>query len=286
MQQEIGRLFMLRLLILILSLNVASLSYSAVDFDGADDSIETNFSPSLGSSDDIVFSAWIKTPSTFQMAENHYVGAIVSGGNAAFQVGHFNDASACNDWGKLWIWIRDTGSGTNDQCCSTNALSVDTWYHIVGQYDDSNTSSGVRLYVDGIKVCEDAIGSGSSDAKNFSTAEFMIGARGDSSPGVGGYHDGVIAEPAMWTGNGAALSEDEIKNLAKSRLKGMPLQINPSFLDFYYPLDEAVDGTTSCQNETEGFINQANPGTYDGEGDDGSGNDNLICLAEEGLSYP
>ena len=47
---------------------------------------------------------------------------------------------------------------------------------------------------------------------------------------------------AIWR---AVLTPTEIALLAKSRVKGIPLQIQPSNLKAYWPLDEFADGATA-----------------------------------------
>ena len=58
---------------------------------------------------------------------------------------------------------------------------------------------------------------------------------------------------------------------------------SPNMLQAYWPMDDGPFGT-SADGDT--VVNMANPGTNDGTGDDGAGNDNLLWSGESNLTYP
>lgn len=91
---------------------------------------------------------------------------------------------------------------------------------------------------------------------------------------------GTIDEVAVWN---AELTDNDISILANSKVKHMPLQISPGNIIFYLPMDDQPDGT-SADGDT--LVNQDNPGTANGTGNDGANNTGLTWKAEAVLSYP
>ena len=91
------------------------------------------------------------------------------------------------------------------------------------------------------------------------------------------YFNGTISDVAVWS---VAITDDEIALLAQSRMKRMPLQIQPSNLKAYLPLDDVSEGTTI---NTKDFIDMS------GNGNNGTGSDaggESIGEAETYISYP
>jgi len=240
----------------------------AVDFDGTDDYLDHGDPSSLQIIGAISISAWVyvdvfpTTTDTFKViGEKGYVtneGYVLrlrgaGGSNTELQIGSYNGATFQN---RSW---------------TISGWSVGTWHHILGL----STGSTWQLYFDGTSVSSSsADGSGALST----TAKFFIGA-GDISGSPARFFDGKITEVAVWNTN---LSQTQITQLASSRVKRMPLQIAPSNLKGYWPLDDQPDGTSGDGDTSKDLSGNGNDGT----GNDGANNTGLTMVAEQVLSYP
>lgn len=173
---------------------------TALSFDGVDDQISIPNTPSLNVTKAVTVEAWInpKAPGD----ANHGSGVISkgNGGNdgryelMTWQVGGRNVA-----------YFRLAGhvlTGTLGTGLYGGTMSLNTWSHLVGTYDGSNSS----LYVNGILVAS-AMTSGdiTTDANPL-----LIGVRQMQSAGTGQSHfKGLIDEAAVYN---RALSATEVAN--------------------------------------------------------------------------
>ena len=78
------------------------------------------------------------------------------------------------------------------------------------------------------------------------------------------------------------MSQLEIDLLAKSKVKGIPLQIQPSSLKLYLPLDDFADNT-ALDTTVDGYVDRSGNGNH-GQGVDADGDS--TNTAESVLSYP
>lgn len=229
----------------------------AVDFDGADDLV------SIGATQ-----ALIDLPTTYNFTIALWFNSdVVDSDHAVFTwsgtddlVFYPNDDAAGT--GGVRVFWRDIGGTIFSEAGSD--LSGE-WHHftfVSRAFDDH------EAYRDGSSV---ATSSDTGNAGPFS--DVLIGNFSTQ------FWDGGICEVAVWD---VALSDHGIEQLALSRLKGMPLQIQPSNLVMYLPMDDEPDGTSF-----DGDTAWDRSGTgNDGTGDDGGNNTGLTAKAEEVLSYP
>jgi len=244
---------MKRLILTILILLIPAVGWG-INFDDTDDVIQTAIKTR---SDDvpITFMGWFKTTvnggwimGTFT-SSNFYEVRVESDSDVTMYI---DSPVGCSTETVSWVGTFDDGA----------------WHLIVWGLDDSELAF---LSVDGgAKQTGDAC---SGDITP--TTEFFIGGR----TSAGGY-GGDVTEVAIWD---AALTNAEIALLYNAKVKGMPLQIQPSSLWGYWPLDDEEDGS-SADGDT--FINRVTPGTADGTGIDGGNNTGLTAKAEELLTYP
>mgnify|MGYP003394429653 FL=1 len=146
-------------------------------------------------------------------------------------------------------------------------LSTGTWYHLVVTYN----GSGGTFYVNGV-----ADGSPSNMASIDGNDTVL---RVGSESGGGTYWDGIISYVAIWN---VVLTQAEVTLLSSSKVKTMPLQIRPSNLKLFLPLDDQPDGTSGDGDIFHDRSSNANNGT----GGDGANNANLTAKAEDFFSYP
>jgi hypothetical protein len=170
----------------------------------------------------MTLSAWINPLSSGEGA----FGQIINKGNTfgGWEFGMNNDVQ------KVYFYNYFTANDVNRD---TNAvLTSGVMQHILVTWDGSSTASNIHIYVNGVEASYANTNDGSGTIQGDSSRNFCIGSYTESS----NFHfDGTITEVACWN---KILSADEIYNLSKSRMKGMPLQISPSNLRGYWPLDD------------------------------------------------
>ncbi len=145
------------------------------------------------------------------------------------------------------------------------------WVHILGTWSDGNP---VRLWVNNINQVSSINYSGTIQ---FNASFDNIIGYDDQDANRG--FNGKVSEAAIWD---VVISDNEIALLANSKVKGIPLQIQPANLQFYAPLDDFVDGT-NLNTDANGYKDRS------GNGNDGQGVDadtDSLNIAEQILSYP
>lgn len=164
------------------------LSSNAYDFDGADDYVETTFSPP---SDGIASTSfWVNFDS-------------VSGD----QLCGLNDANYSDPRFYLGLWNGDVigGFGSNSASYATT-LSTGTWYHFAMTGDGSTA----RVYLDGTEVATFTYTFGDA------ALGYLIGARNYPS-GPSRFVNGEISDVMVWT---RALSASEVQTIYDTGTSG------------------------------------------------------------------
>lgn len=156
-------------------------------FDGVDDYIEAPHNTNLNPTE-ISVEAWVKT----NIADKNAV--IVGKFNHTSMVGYvlFQHPSQQFTW---WIY----GDGNYAYSNGSGALTVGTWYHVVGTY----SSPTLKLYINGSLVDTDT-----KTVFGSSTDNLRIGQRTDGSAGSGYAMDGSIDGVRIYN---RALSAEEIR---------------------------------------------------------------------------
>ncbi len=240
-------------LITLLLLNTC---FAAVFFDETNDQIIVPHSAALDPVH-VTVSAWVNA---IAWDPSGQYDAIVTKGNTGSP---FPSYYLRNEAGKLDMQIV-VGGGNFD--AAGTLPSAGEWHHVCGTYDGET----VKVYSDGIELDSDGGPSGNLDA---SGQNLRIGEDGSAS---GRNFNGQITEVAVWS---EALTLEEIKLLHSSRLKRIPLQIQPDNLLAYWPLDDHPNNETA--NSADGFIFK----DISGNGHDGTVTE-CNAKAEEYLSYP
>ena len=187
-----------------------------------------------------------------------------------------------------WIlWITNTVGAENSLTFNHNAsvdqgsweclddMSTGSWHHIAVTYNKDDTANDPSMYLNGNKLTIDDDNNPVGTLTDDSSNDVLIGGRSTDTERI---FDGKINEVALWN---VALSENEIIQLYKARLKKLPIQIQPSNLKAYWMLDDIKDGS-SCDGATfYDFTGNGNNGT----GDDGANDSGLTGKGEEVKSY-
>lgn len=156
-----------------------------------------------------------------------------------------------------------------------NAILADTWYHVAFT-SVLGSGTGLRLYIDGVEVSDGASTTVNVDHDGQSEALRI----GDTAALASDNLKGSASEVGVWVG--VILTANEMLQLASSRVKGMPLQIQSSNLTVYAPLDDFANGT-ALNTDADGYKDRSGSGNH-GQGVDADNDSTNI--AEEVLSYP
>lgn len=251
--------------LLILFMLVCSPAWAGIDVDGTDDFASCGNAETLQENAAITISAWINP-------DTDHIGSIVSrrndpaGGNVRFAVSSTVAKS---------LRFSVAGGVQLEQVSVANSITTGAWQHVLVTWTGSTTASNAYLYVNGTEVTYATTTNGSSLIDNTGGVLRI----GNTYPTFN-YFNGKITEVAIWS---EVLDSHEIEKLALSRTKRIPLQIRPSTLIGYWPIDNLADGAAAHAGT---FINYKAPGTHDCTGDDGANNTGMTALAEAVLSYP
>lgn len=146
---------------------------------------------------------------------------------------------------KIGVDFEDFNSGLNHPLTGTTVLSNNVDYHICATYNHTSSAEtgSWKVYINGVAEASGAI-SGAIGVRTPDTSSKQgvgIGVAITSAAARSGAFLGQISEVCMWN---CALDAVAVSQLAKSRIKGLPLQISSSVLQGYWPLDETSDGAT------------------------------------------
>lgn len=242
-------------------------AFAAVDFNPSDEAIDLGSASSLDDQEPFAASVWIYPDSsnagTFRRIFGKDSTTILNTGywmlffhNGGTNRIRFNKSHATGD----------VLAVTND-----NAWTADTWQNFLVTYDGGTSASGIHIYVNGVEqtysLTQDATGAKASDA----SISLFLGNRGALTSGF----DGQLSEFYFWD---KVLSADEIANISKSRVVGIGLQVSPSNLLVYTPLDDFADGATVTGASS--IIDRS------GNGNHGSPSNDPVARAQQALSYP
>lgn len=223
-------------------------------FDAVDDYVSVPFNPfvDLGSGNPFTISEWLYTksvPGSF---------ATIFESSGSVPRFYFMVAAATTLFIGLGDWFQIT-TGTT--------ITLNAWQHVVTTYDGSN----VKVYVNAGTPWD----SGNIGSKVYKNSTSRIGLEiADTFP-----FDGIINDVAIWN---VVLSISEISLIYNSKIKYLPLQIQPANIIGYWPMNNGQDGV-SANGAT---IPDLSGNGKDGAGNDGANNTGLTWKAEEVLSYP
>lgn len=160
--------------------------------------------------------------------------------------------------------------GSWEVVVGTTSLAVNTEYCAFMTFNSATTT--LSLFLNGGSEGTDTTSSGTR--KDNGTADLYIGNWVYNNAQD---HDGPIREVAMWS---VVLSASERSLIENSKLRGMPLQVQPSNLIFYLPLDD---------HPNQAGINNLVFKDLSGNGNNGTGvdaNGDSAVIGETVLSYP
>lgn len=155
---------------------------NALNFDGTNDYVQTDFPGILGNTARTV-EAWIKLPTTTS-GEN----LVTTWGSDSVNGGRFT-VRINNVSGSYKLRIENKGGGINGNI----TLNDGNWHHIAVTYDNSLATNKYKLYVDGSLDVEGNI---STPTNTVALTNMIIGRRINAS--FGGFFNGTIDEVRVW----------------------------------------------------------------------------------------
>ena len=242
--------------------------FCGVTFDATNDIITTTSNASLDdmntSGTGITVSAWINSAGD---GEGGF-GSIVN------KINGFTDSGMWTfqlEGSEELAFVKDKATSNMLRKSATGVVSHGTWTHVLMTWDAGTAATGIKFYVNGAETTYGTTTDGSGSLRSDASLTLNIGAFGDTSSTF----NGVITEVAVFN---RVLSANEITDLAKSKVKMLPLQFNSSTsLKGYWPIDECGDGVT-CS--TASMFKD-----YSGNANHGSPAGSPTGLAEAVLSY-
>ena len=248
-----------------------STAFGGVEFDGADDEINCGNDSSLELHTNFTLSLWV-----YIQTDNVGFERIMSK-TSKIAIPGSNDVDywvQLNDDDTIQVAIRNDAGGVIF-LNSSSALSAGQWYHILTTKD----STEFQIFINGGTADATGITSGTmADIVQRSSTSLYLAHLSDNGSSFYNFN-AIINEVAIWD---VVSSQNEVDLLAKAKVKGMPLQIQPSSLVMYLPLDDQPDGTSFDGDTAVDRSGNSN----DGVGDNGGNNSGLTATAESVLSYP
>lgn len=253
---------------------LCSYVYAGVNSDGVDDFIDSNYKiPLIGANEDFSWSFWYKHDALPTSEHIPWAALDDLGTDDNFGVTFLNGCDA-GVRQKPAPYITNNGGFQN--WCSTNRVNTTDWFHYAFSYDEDGNAI---FYLNGVQENSTAPATTDNNVIDVSAVNVYFFAR-NRDDAAEKFSDGQMEEWCFW--KGVALSAEEVLQLAGSRVRRVCLQIQPSSLERYFPLDDVADGTSA---DGASFRDESGNGSA-AVGDDGAGNDNLIAKASEILSYP
>jgi len=122
------------------------------DFDGTDDYVEVADADNLSFGDSVTdspftFSMWVKV---YDLTTSHILiekGDFSTSNNREYVFYIQSDGSIYNNIYSNGVSLNRRGRKT-----STGIISPNTWYHVVWTYNGNSDYSGIKIYLDGVRV--------------------------------------------------------------------------------------------------------------------------------------
>ena len=268
---------MKKLCLLLLLFSFCFTCWAGVDFNGDADEILCGDIAAIDDATSLSGFAWVYHDSV--TTDDTIFSTVNVSADDGFWFWRDDAASASGRQDTYSIYLDESGSSDTVKVEGAQSASpATTWTHVAftwkGGTDGTNANEGLRLYINGVEDANSPADSSAVTAIDSSTRELIIG----NSLLGGKEFIGGMTECAIWDTN---LTAAEVSQLYNSKVKGMPLQIQPSSLVGYWSLDDYPSGAGTISGYT--FKDQS------GNGNDGTGVDadnDSDTIGETILSYP
>ena len=177
---------------------------NALSFDGIDDYVN------IPDEDSLSFGDGISSDHPFSISAWVYMDTSIIKQRFVSKADNFNPADGeylltTDGYGRFSFFLCDKSLGFYPFIGRrwSELPSIDQWYYVVGTYDGSGSSNGIKLYVDGVQV-DDTDDSRPYEEMENTNKPLYLGKYGSN------YLDGMLDEVAIWN---KELTADEISAL-------------------------------------------------------------------------
>lgn len=239
--------------------------FGAVSFDGVDDYLygENIISANTNS---ITMAVWV-----YWKDSNNGGVWFYNGDSGANGYGMATINASCAASNKIGFIV---GFRSCDSLNCGTTLSINEWVHVAFVL---KSNGYIDKYVNGVFDCQSGGSVSPGTPTIISGLGYSIGT--GTTLNSGDFIDVAVKEFYFWE---TELSANEIAILAKSKTVGIGLQIQPSNLKIYLPLNDVADGVSG---DGKSFLDlSVNKNST--MGIDGANNTGLTGLAETVLTYP
>ena len=221
----------------------------SMNFDGTNDKIFVgeSLNVSLGITEAISFSAWVKFPLNYNGGANPRKATIIGEDDVGGNLRNFSFGFRGGSTRGIETYVFNT-DGTQIYIKSSTTVNDNNWHHVAAAYDGTAGEDTFKLYIDGVNT--DSTGSSSTGVRSTSTVGTIVGSLRDSSPLYPLQAD--LDELAVFD---KGLTSEEVTTIYNGGVPGDISSLNP-FL--WYRFEEG-SGTTVIDHGSGG-----NNGTIDG----------------------
>ena len=185
--------------------------YMQLNFDATDDYVETSVNPGTSVSTPLTLCSWVyvisDTGDTVLISNriaNNYTGV------------WWSPTDGAHPLKPALTLCSESGPCTNqEKVFSTNAIALNTWYHLCTTYDGSQTTAGIALYQNGVAVAT-TLATDTGFAA-WTDRPWRLGANRNTT--VGEILNGAMADTMVWN---RALTAAEIAALYQQAVLGHP----------------------------------------------------------------
>ena len=176
----------------------------SMEFDGTS-YIVASSNQSLGITNSISISTWVKFPLNYDGGGNPRRGYIISENNLGAPLMNFSLYFQGRSPSISFLFYNT--DGTQNLLNVPNAdLNNNQWHHIVATYDGTTNTNGINVYIDTVKTSATALSTGMRSTSNVGT---LIGATRESN--ARDKVQGNLDELAVW--NGSVISESTVQDI-------------------------------------------------------------------------
>ena len=222
----------------------------SMNFDGINDKIFVgeSLNVSLGITEAISFSAWVKFPLNYNGGSNPRIATIIAEDDIGGTLRNFFFGFRGGSTRGIYTYLFNTDGSQVGSIHSSTTVNDNNWHHVVAAYDGTAGEDTFKLYIDGVNT--DSTGSSSTGVRSTSTVGTIVGSVRDSSPIYPLMAD--LDELAVFD---KGLTSEEVTTIYNGGVPGDISSLNP-FL--WYRFEEG-SGTTVIDHGSGG-----NNGTIDG----------------------
>ena len=153
---------------------------------------------------------------------------------------------AADDKLRVFLYDQDASAYIGRKYDTALTSKENTWQHCAYTYDGSTASSGIKLYIDGVRVDDTDYETGTYVSMENLDNNVHIGRQGSS------YADGNIAQVGIWN---AALTQEQIQSIKEKSYSELTTSEKTNLVS-WWGLDSALTATmrTSAGSDAQDMV--------------------------------